>query len=294
MKENRLKAYLYIVLTVIIWGSSFVFVKIGIEFCSEYLLVALRFLFAIVAALFIFKVKRKDFTRGSILSGVFIGIFLFLGFILQTISLKYTKVANTAFITGLFVIFIPFLSYFWEKVPIKVTSYFSIIVALIGLYLLTGVNGINFNMGDILAFFSAMAFSIEIVAIQVSTRKYNPNSITLFSFITVFIISSFISIFTNQKIIVNTRLILVLLYLGVFCTTIALGLQMRYQKYLNTVFVGLLYLMEPVIALVFAWFVFREYVIAKEMIGASLILISAVISEFPFGKFIKNIFKWRV
>lgn len=59
-------------------------------------------------------------------------------------------------------------------------------------------------------------------------------------------------------------------------------------------FVGLLYLMEPVIALVFAWFVFREYVTAKEMIGASLILISAVISEFPFGKFIKNIFKWRV
>ncbi|NIA23317.1 MAG: EamA family transporter, partial [Proteobacteria bacterium] len=116
MKEKKLRAYFYIILTVAIWGSSFAFVKVGINYCSEYLFVSLRFLIAIIAALFIFGIKKKNLTKGSILSGTFIGIFLFLGFILQTVSLKYTKVANTAFITGLFVIFIPFLSYFWEKV----------------------------------------------------------------------------------------------------------------------------------------------------------------------------------
>ena len=294
MKKINVRAYLFIILTVFIWGSSFAYVKIGIEYCSEYLFVALRFLVAILAALLIFKVKKGDVTRGSIKAGVFIGIFLFLGFILQTISLKYTKVANTAFITGLFVVVIPFLSYFWEKQSIKITAYFSIIVALFGLYLLTGVKGINFNIGDILAFFSAIAFSVEIVAIQVSTRKYSPESITLISFITVFIVASGFSVLGGHRIIVNLKLILVIIYLGVFCTTIALGLQMRYQKYLNTVFVGLLYLMEPVIALVFAWFMFKEYVNGKELLGATLILMSAIISEFPFNRFIKGIFKWRV
>jgi len=284
MKEHRMKPYMLILFAIALWGSSFAFVKIGIGYCSEFLFVSIRFLIASIIALFLFRRKIMGIGKSEIKWGSIIGITLFGGFIFQTISLKYSKVANTAFISSLFIIIIPFLSHYIEKVKIKKSAIVSIFVAICGLYLLTGVKNLQFNIGDSLALLSAIAFAFEIVVIQIATKSNNSENISFIAFVTVFICSSIFIPFESYKFVFNIRLISVLIYLGFICTGLALWIQMRYQKHLNTVFVGLFYLLEPIFALLFGWIIFREILTLKGMLGAGLILFSGLISECPFKR----------
>ncbi len=273
-----------ILIAIAIWGSSFVFVKIGIEYCSEFLFVGVRFFIASIFALILFSRKLKSINKYEVKWGCIIGTTLFAGFIFQTISLKYSKVANTAFISSLFIIIIPFLSHYFEKAKIKKSAIVSIIIAIYGLYLLTGLKNLDFYKGDILAFLSAIAFAFEIVFIQIATKSNSSENISFIAFVTVFICSSIFIPFERIHFVLNIKLISVLLYLGFICTALALWIQIRYQKNLNTVFVGLFYLLEPVFALLFGWVILREILTYRGMIGAGLILLSAIISEYPFKR----------
>lgn len=104
---RRGRAELYLFATTFIWGGTFVAVKLGVVDLSPVLFVALRFSLA-AGLLFLFGIKRILKTdRALVWKGSLLGFLLFLGFTLQTVGLKYTTASESAFITGLMVIFTP-------------------------------------------------------------------------------------------------------------------------------------------------------------------------------------------
>jgi drug/metabolite transporter (DMT)-like permease len=145
-----------------VYGATFVVIKTAVEDYPPIAFVAWRFLLGAVAlALFAFPRGKKIWLHGSIA-----GFLLFAGYALQTSGLAHTGAANSALITGLYVVITPLLSALFAR---KAPSWWIILAATLsfaGLVLLTGTNDLDFQRGDLLTLGCAFFFACYILAIS--------------------------------------------------------------------------------------------------------------------------------
>src|SRR5690348_16387619 len=92
-----------------IWGSTFIVVKDSLRNIDPIVMVGYRFLLAALFLLIFLIIKKKVFWK-NLIPGIVLGILLWLIYIPQTVGLLYTTAANSVFITGLFVAFVPIFS----------------------------------------------------------------------------------------------------------------------------------------------------------------------------------------
>lgn len=131
MKKYTAEAIL--ILVTLIWGATFVIIKVALNDISPMTFVATRFLIASII-LFPFYLKiRKRFNKTITLSGILLGTMFFLGFATQTIGLKYTSATKSGFITGTFVIFTPIFQLLFEKKRPSKGNLFGVVLVLAGL-----------------------------------------------------------------------------------------------------------------------------------------------------------------
>lgn len=95
----------------IIWGGTFPLIKVALQDTSPYVFLSLRFLIATSLLAAIFRKEVASTSREALQAGFLIGVFIFIGYITQTVGLKYTTASKSGFITGLYVVFTPILSY---------------------------------------------------------------------------------------------------------------------------------------------------------------------------------------
>ncbi|MCX8010153.1 MAG: DMT family transporter, partial [Ignavibacteria bacterium] len=115
----RLKAELWLFVVTLLWAGTFSIIKPALEFISPMIFVFIRFFLAGIVLLLIFRAKLFSITKQSLIGGFWLGIFLFAGFVVQTIGLKYTTATKSALITGTFVVWTPILSTLIERKPPK-------------------------------------------------------------------------------------------------------------------------------------------------------------------------------
>ncbi|MBI5631854.1 MAG: DMT family transporter [Elusimicrobia bacterium] len=144
-----------------VWGSTFYLVKGTLSSVSWDVLVAYRFLLS--AALLLPWVLRRSREAEWMKEAFFLALLLAVLYLSQTAGLKYTSAANSGFITGLFVVFVPaFMLLFHRKRPSS-RQWACSALAFAGLWLLTG--GIRgFNRGDALTLLAAMTYAGHLLA----------------------------------------------------------------------------------------------------------------------------------
>ena len=110
------------ILTSILWGSAFVAQDMGMDFIGPHTFNVGRFLVGFLTLLpfFLFlelkKIKKKNiFNKKAFFYLIVLGFILGVGQALQQISLIYTDVANTGVFTVMYVLIVPFISYFILK-----------------------------------------------------------------------------------------------------------------------------------------------------------------------------------
>ena len=274
-----------LVLLSIFWGLSFPLIKSGLQFSSPILFVFARFLFTTALYLLIFynqvrKIKFSDFRYGVIL-----GVFLFLGFITQTIGLKFTTASKSAFVTGANIVLIPFAQYFIIKKKPAVANIVGIILVLIGLYLLTELQEMAVNIGDLITFFCSISFSIYVVLLDKYSRLASFHALVFGQFLTTTVFSLLASffvenlIFRETQFIISTELIVIILLNAVIGTLIGLFVSTRYQKEITPVRAGLIYNLELPSAVLFSYFLLGEIMSISQWLGASIMVIGLIISE---------------
>ena len=114
--SRSIKAHLLLVLITLIWGSTFVLIKKALEDSSPLVLNAVRMsLAAILLGLFYRKhLVRMD--RTALRAGAIVGVFLYLGYALQTAGLRLTTPSKSAFLTGISTVLVPLiLLAFWRS-----------------------------------------------------------------------------------------------------------------------------------------------------------------------------------
>ncbi len=89
------------------------------------------------------------------------GVFLIIGFTLQTFSLLYTTSGKSGFFTGMNVAFVPIVGLILYRQRINLPAIIGVLCSILGLYFLSG-SIVGMNLGDILSLGCAVAFAFQI------------------------------------------------------------------------------------------------------------------------------------
>lgn len=278
--SNRLTAEIFLFGTTFIWASTFVVLKWGLENISPLLLTALRFSLAGGLFILIFPKALLTVSRQELWKGGFLGFLLFMGFAFQTVGLEYTTASKSAFVTGLLVVFTPFIQILVERRMPTAGNIFGVVTAFAGLWLLTAPAGGSFNRGDTLTLLCAVAFSVYIVYLDLASRSLHVLRLTVIQVLSVALFSWFAVWFLETPSIeVNAASIGIVAYLAVAATMLTGYIQTRYQKETTPTRAAVIYTVEPVWAALFAALALGETLGPSGIAGGGLILTGVLISE---------------
>lgn len=197
---NRFVADLLLLLTAAIWGLAFVFQKTAMDAIGPYTFIASRTaLAALVLLPLAYLEGRRDggapIMPSPILPVVALGgvMFLIAG-ALQQIGLKTASVTNAGFLTALYVIFTPFVTWFWRRLPPSSIVWPAALLSIAGTWLLGGGSLASFNYGDLLITISAVFWAVHVLVTAESNAFNRPLAFTCGQFAVVSALSTVLAL----------------------------------------------------------------------------------------------------
>ena len=272
-----------------IWGTTFIAQDTGMDNIGPFTFNAVRFFVGFLAILplaFFFEVKKfksefkLDFKTFATLSFL-IGLSLFLGSALQQVALLYTDVANAAFFTIFYVPMVPIIIFLFKKKSIHWSVWPSVILCLIGGYLLTNFYDATVRLGDTLVVLGALFWSTHIIFTGIIVKKYNL-PLTLGAIQTLLVaLFSFVIGFIYEEFIIENILneIDSILYAGILSGGFAFVLQIYAQKNISPAPAAIIFSLEGVFATIAAWFLLNQILGVNNLLGCFFILCGVLLSQ---------------
>lgn len=280
------KAEIMLLLMTVIWGATFLFIKMGLDFTGPFFYLILRFTVALTLCVLVFWNKLNFKDKDLLKKGLSLGLIFGAGFILQTKGLEYTSIQKSAFITGLTVVITPFTFKIISKRNILLFSKIGVIIAFLGLYIFTEPDFSDLNKGDIFTFASTFCWAIFIPLLDKFTYQNETKYLTinlvflqLLSMISVAIIGFFIFEFDEFHLQLDVNLIASVLFNGIMASFVLMFIHTNFQKYTTPVKAALIFSLEPIFAAFFAFLFLQEYLTQIELIGASVLFTGVLVSE---------------
>ncbi len=269
---------LALLLTTLIWGATFPATKAALEQIPPLSFLFLRFLLGAAIILIWFLVVRHQLHRGRPVlqaSGI-ATIFLFLGYVLQTVGLRYSSASNSAFLTALYVIFVPLILRRFELRTVSATA-----IATVGLWLLVKPSA-SMNIGDLMTLGCALAFAGHIVCLERFTRRFDAPSLLLWQMtaMTLLFIPTTAWEQAPASAFAPTAVLLIGLGITGGLATGAFAVQMWAQQIVPAQQVALVFAAEPAYAAWLSWYFLGETLDLQGWVGSSLILVAVIIGAF--------------
>ncbi|PID15318.1 EamA family transporter [Sporosarcina sp. P34] len=293
--DTQLKANFMMLIVTMLWGSSYLFTKIGLDSIQEFNLIALRFgiAFILAGAVFYKRLIRVDLK--TVFYGFLLGSILFVLFTFVTIGLKFTSISNAGFLFSLSVVFVPLLLaiLFRKKPENKVV--FGVGIAITGIALLTLGNELTINSGDFLIILGALFYAILIIVTDKLTKNVDSIALGILQLGFTGAWGLLFSLFLERPHLPNTTESWVsILALSILCSAIGFIGQACAQKYTTPTHTGLIFSLEPVFAALFAFIFVQETLQAKGYVGAILILLGILTAKFTVKQPVRKRFNQTV
>ncbi len=261
------------------WGTTFVVVKGALGHGDPYSFLTLRFT---LGALALTAVARREMLEPQTLRrGLLLGVFLFLGFVLQTVGLVSTTPSRSAFITGLYVVFVPLLGLILFRRMPRVTSWVGVVLAAVGLRYLTGadVGEGGLSVGDWLTLGCAMAYALHILLTERYASKTGVVALVAVQLWVVTVLSALCLPFTETRVEWTPSFIGAVAFCGLLASALALCVQTWAQVRTTAVRVALICSMEPVFTAVYSVWLGYETLGVREWGGGGLIVVGVLVAE---------------
>ena len=272
-----------------IWGTTFIAQDTGMDDIGPFTFNAVRFFvgfLAIVPLAFLFEVKKfksefKLDLKTFIVLSFLIGLSLFLGSALQQIALLYTDVANAAFFTIFYVPMVPIIIFIFKKKSIHWSVWPSVVLCLIGGYLLTNFHDATVRLGDTLVILGALFWSTHIIFTGMIINKYNlPLTLGAIQTLLVALFSFVIGLIYEEFIIKNILNEMdSILYAGILSGGFAFVLQIYAQKNITPAPAAIIFSLEGVFATIAAWFLLNQVLGINNLLGCFFILSGVLLSQ---------------
>lgn len=273
-----------LILITALWGWSFVAIHDALAELSDSAFNAYRFLVAAALMLVVVVIGRTKISKADLTHGGVAGLALFLAFLFQTKGLKFTSASNAAFITGLAVIFTPFILFIWFKVKPEKRQIVGTVVATIGLALLT-LRGLNIKPGDALVLMCAASFALHIILLSKASKVGNIVNLAFIQISVVGLLSLLQSIAFQELSVPNSQAtISAILIIGIFGTAIGFYVQTKAQVASSPNRIALIIVLEPLFGGLFGYFLAGDRLTPLNFVGAALIVAGILVAELRFYK----------
>ena len=296
--KNKFKGISALLLATAIWGSSFVAQSVGMDHIGPFTFQAIRCFFAVVGLLPVILIsdgiKRKKAVpvhrwndRTLWKAGFLCGVPLFLASNLQQLGLCDTDAGKSAFLTAMYIVFVPILGLLLKK-KLPVIIPFSALLAVCGLYFLCCVEVTSIRPGDLMLLGCALMFAVQILFVDRFAESLDPLKLNLLLGLVCSALSGILVLFveapTWQGIF---QCILPLSYAGFLSMGLAFSLQIIGQKHLEPAGASLLMSLESVFAVLAAWLLLGDLMTLWESIGCVLVFLAVILSQIPDKAFKK-------
>lgn len=270
------KAHLLLLVTALLWGSSFVAQSAGMEYLGPFTFNAIRYGIGVLVLLPFLIVRKPRLDRTFFLTSLLIGLIVFVASSLQQYALVTAGAGKSGFITSLYIVFVPIISQvFGRKVTLH--HWLAVVAACIGLYLMTYADSGRFVTADWLLLIGSIGFSLHIITIERYGSKVDPLALSAAQFAIASVLSILPALILEYRLdLISLRPALPsLLYAGIFSCGIAYTLQIVAQKDSHSTVASLIMGLEAVFAVVGGAIILNERFSLKEILG-SLIMLAAV------------------
>ncbi|MEA5082756.1 MAG: DMT family transporter [Lachnospiraceae bacterium] len=296
INKTQLKGVILLLFTALIWGVSFVSQSAGMEKIEAFTFNGIRTLMG-AAVLFPFIMakekmnlikldnaqleKKKALDKKTVRYGAIMGIVFCAASNFQQFAFNYSTSGKIAFITAIYIFFVPLFGLFLKK-KVSLLTWVSVVFVFVGLYFLcidpSNLTGIN--KGDILAFICAILFAVHILLVE----KYAPDVDGTKLACTQFVVSGLIScvimfIFETPDIHAIKSTTIPLLYSGVMSCGLAYTFQIMGKKHTEATIASILMCMESVFAVIAAAIILHEFLTERELLGCFIIFAAIMLSQ---------------
>ena len=276
-------------LCTLIWGTTFIAQDTGMDKIGPFTFNAVRFFvgfLAIIPLVFLFELKKikseiNQDKKKFLIFSLLIGLSLFLGSALQQVALLYTDVANAAFFTIFYVPMVPIIIFLFKRKSLHWSVWPSVILCLIGGYLLTNFYDATVRLGDSLVILGALFWSTHIIFTGIIVTKYNlPLTLGAIQTFIVAVFSLVVGLNYEEFIFKNIlNEIDSILYAGVLSGGFAFVLQIYAQKNITPAPAAIIFSLEGVFATIAAWFLLSQALDINNLIGCFFILSGVLLSQ---------------
>lgn len=303
VKKNNFQGILMLTLCAFIWGTAFIAQSVGGEYAEPLTFNCAR---SFLATIFLFcccllfdKLNGKPFRilgtdnplrkDRTIKGGIVCGIALTLASFMQQLGIMYTTVGKSGFITALYIVLVPFLSYAIYRTRLTIVQCVSVVIAAIGMYYICINEGFSINKGDFYTLVCAFCFAGQIIAVDRVITNLDGVRLSLVQFITCTILNGILMFIFETPSLHNIILgLLPIAYAGIMSSGVAYTLQIVGQKHCNPVLACMIMSLESAFALLSGWLLLGQAMSQREIFGCLLVFAAIMLAQVP-----ENMLPWK-
>ena len=269
--KQKLLLYFGLLLTTAVWGGSFVVMKDSLERQDVISFLATRFLIAGLLMLAYRPYSLVGLGKTLWIRATFLGFLLAAGFIFQSVGLTKTTVSSTGFITGLYLVFTPLISWLLLKRHILRLQLLAVFVATLGLYLIA-YNGIEYGFGEFLVLISAVLFAMQIVAVGEWSNGKNAYPLALIQILVAALLFIMISFKDGYQVPPDGSVWIAILFTALFATFLGFLIQVKAQAVMTATAAGVVLAMEVPFAFIFGLYFDNDPLTLRIVSGGTLVM----------------------
>ncbi len=289
MNKQNPFSNLLLLLTAMIWGFAFVAQRVGMEYIGPFTYNAVRFALgglSLYPLIFYLKGKNRNepqekylFVRQKRVGGLLLGVVLFLAASLQQVGLQYTTAGKSGFITGLYVVFVPLVGVFFRH-KTSLFLWIAVVLASIGMYLLSVTSLGTFSYGDMLTVFSALFWTVHVLLTGYLSPKMDSIKLAQTQFFVCALLCSIVAVFVETVDFFQIiRAYIPILYGGLLSVGVAYTLQVVVQKTAHPTYSAVILSLESLFAAIGGWIILNETLSLRSLIGCGLMLAGMMIAQ---------------
>lgn len=296
--NQKVKSSLLLLLTAIIWGSSFVAQRTGIEYIGPFTMNSIRSFLGTLVLLPLIKVmdmqrrksgediskteeQKSQGRKDLILGGICCGLALTVASSLQQIGMLYTTAGKSGFITALYILIVPIIGIFLKK-KVGMKTWLGVALAVIGMYFLSVKEGFSISKGDFLTFLCAIVFALHILIVDYFSPKVDGVKLSCIQFAVCGVLCACPMVLLERPTVAQILTAwLPIAYAGIMSCGVAYTLQIIAQKGIDPTVASLLMSLESVFAALSGWLILHEHLSARELFGCVLVFVAIILAQLP-------------
>lgn len=305
MNRSKLLNNILLLTPALLWGSSFSVRKMAAAYMTPLFFNSMRlytgFIFVLGIYLLTLIVNKKKEADPEILNaeasekaaltnplsyqivgGAACGIVFALGSICQQWGLYLTTAGKTGFITTLYTIFVPLISWLFLKKKVKKQIWAGAILAVVGLFFISAGSGFRLSMGDTVVFIGAIFFAMQIILTGHFVQYASVLFLNMMQLATAATISLIFSFLFEQGNSLSSVLQAsgIILYAGVVCIGVAYVCQGIGLKKASPSVAAIILSFESVFGAIFGALILQERMSGYQLLGSGLIFAAIMTAQY--------------